>query len=77
MAAIAAFVAAVLWWRASRVVVAPGPQSFGLAVGLPGGPMDVIGTAQASARLNAQAAAAAAVAALLQGIGLLLAIYDL
>jgi hypothetical protein len=75
--ALSAFGAAVLWWRASRVMVEPGPHSFGFAVGLPGGTMDVVGTVQAGARLNARAAFAAAIAAALQGAGLLLALFSL
>ena len=75
--ALSAFIAAIQWWRASRVVVRPGPRSFGLAVELPTGSMDVVATAQAGARLNARAAAAAAIAAALQGAGLLLVICDL
>ncbi len=75
--ALSAFVAAIQWWKASRVVVPFGPKSFGLIVGLPGGSMDVLATNQPGARLNARAAVAAAIAAALQGAGLLLTIFNL
>jgi hypothetical protein len=77
--AITAFIAGALWWKASRVRVPmqPNTNPSGIAIGLPNGSMDIIATVQKSACLNARAAAAAAVAAALQGIGLLLAFFNL
>jgi hypothetical protein len=78
--ALAAFAAAALWWRASRVMVAPDrkPQPDGwypasITVDVNGKEIDPFATAIRGSQLNAYAAVAAAVAALSQGLALVFA----
>ena len=85
--AVAAFVAAILWWRASKAT-APSDYTGDVPEGVPyltfhgdrgpieitksGKRIDVTATLRLQGKLNSYAAAAAAVAALLQGLSLLL-----
>lgn len=79
-AALAAFAAAFLWWKASTVVVRPQPEktddgweSASVSVEHPDtGPMDPFATGIEQAKINKYAAAVAAIAALLQAVGLLI-----
>lgn len=79
-AAVAALVAAGLWWKASTVVVRPteetdrdGWQSAQITVDHEStGPFDPFLTGIKQSQMNKWAAIAASLAALLQGIGLLL-----
>ncbi len=71
-----ALAAAVLWWRASRAIVGERSKSAGLSVGLQDGrTMDLVATMQEGSRLNAAAAASAAIAALLQAFGLMAGLF--
>ena len=75
VSAVAAFTAAFLWWKASRVSVPPeqhGSLPQLTITALDGTRMNPFATALESSRLNARAAIAAAVAALFQAVALLL-----
>lgn len=79
-AAIAAFVASVLWWRASIAIVRPqesidrdGWESAQITVEhTTTGPFDPFLTGIEQSRMNKWAAMAASLAALLQGVSLLI-----
>ncbi|GAA0030921.1 MULTISPECIES: hypothetical protein [Bradyrhizobium] len=74
--AVCAFVAAGLWLYSARVEVwaddQTGPRSDNMVILKEGRMYDVTGSAQAQSRWSAYAAIAAAIAALFQGLGLLI-----
>ena len=79
LSAISALIAAYLWYRASTVTVPPltapatgGWQPAQIIVTSKGVDQDPFLTAARSSKLNARAAMAAAIAALLQGVSTLL-----
>ena len=73
-AAIAAFVAAILWWRASVVVVRPtDTEDWTMSIDHKGiGEFDPILTSIKQSRMNRWAAMASCLAAVLQGVALLI-----
>lgn len=78
VSAVAALVAAYLWWKASRLTVSPDRRpnadgSYSASITYTddsGREVDPFETAIQNGRLNAKAAMAAAIAALAQGAGL-------
>jgi hypothetical protein len=85
LSALSAFVAAGFWWKASRAKMRPNrtPDSDDWTPGgitsafQDGSELDPIATMWAGAELNARAAVAAAIAAVLQGAAIILGIAGL
>ena len=76
LSAFFAFIAAYLWWRSASVRVSADDKTSADALSMiyrdAKGQVDLVGTTKRASEWNAWAAKAAAMAALLQGVGLLI-----